>query len=161
MSTKPNNKNRNNYNFNNNNFGNNNKNLSNNNKNNSKNNNKNNAAGNAVNKPVNYLSGSMMIAIGAIVIIILIAIYLFKEFKKIRDAKKKDAEAKAEPADCPDYWELVNGKCRNLHGIGKCGKENDIDFSDPIFTNPSTGHYMKCRWAKDCGTQWEHISKLC
>ena len=149
MSTRNNNKNRNNTN---NNFNNNN-NISNK-KNNAK-------TTDNTNKPVKYLSGSTMIAIGAIVIIILIAVYLFKEFKKIRDGKKKDAEAKAEPADCPDYWELVNGKCRNLHGIGKCGKENDIDFNDPIFTNPSTGHYMKCRWAKDCGTQWEHISKLC
>lgn len=108
-----------------------------------------------------YLSGSTMVAISAIVIILLILIYLFKEFKRIRNSKKKDNMKQYEPADCPDYWELVNGKCRNLHEIGKCGKENDVSFEDPIFTNESTGNYMKCRWAKDCSAPWEHISNLC
>ena len=77
MSTRNNNKNRNNTN---NNFNNNN-NISNK-KNNAK-------TTDNTNKPVKYLSGSTMIAIGAIVIIILIAVYLFKEFKKISNPSFK------------------------------------------------------------------------
>lgn len=129
--------------------------MNNRNNNNRNNNNRNN------NQQIQYLSGSTMVAIGSIVIIILIFMYLMKEFKKIRDSKKKQSEREYKAANCPDYWEMVNGKCRNLHGIGRCGKENDVDFNDPIFTNTSTGDYMKCRWAKDCGTHWEHISDLC
>ena len=63
---------------------------------------------------------------------------------------------------CPDYFEIVgNNKCSNIHKLGKCGHNHDIDFNDESFTDRRVGDVMKCRYAKACDLSWEGVDKLC
>jgi hypothetical protein len=66
---------------------------------------------------------------------------------------------------CPDYWESVgDGKCKNVHKIGRCrlNPSGDIvDFSGQVFQNKKSGDYMRCKWAKECHAPWEGIDDLC
>ena len=65
--------------------------------------------------------------------------------------------------NCPDYWLMENdGKCRNIHKLGKCAIEGDgiIDFSKPPFTGPD-GDKNKCRISKACNVPWTGIDDKC
>lgn len=104
---------------------------------------------------------SIILAIGIFIVIITI-IYIYNQY---RDAKKKaqnEVIRKQKPAQCPDYWDSVGKNvCRNTHKIGKCGHENTVSFNDPIFSNPKTSNYMKCKYSKECETPWQGIDNLC
>ena len=135
-----------------------------NNKNNNKNNNKaNNVTSNnrkfIINKTDDgtYMTGeSLIYVIGFLVILIIIYNFFFIS----GDDELTDEEKKA--SQCPDYWDVTDEKmCRNVHRIGKCGLENDVDFNDPMFSDEKTGDLMKCKWSKYCNVPWEHIDDNC
>ena len=115
-----------------------------------------------VNKNANngtYMSGeSLVYVIGFLIILILIYNFFFVS----SDDEETENEDEVKGSQCPDYWDVTDDKmCRNVHRIGKCGLENDIDFNDQIFTDKKTGDLMKCKWSKYCNVPWEHIDDLC
>ena len=64
---------------------------------------------------------------------------------------------------CPDYWLMEGeGKCRNIHKIGKCALEDDgiIDFSKKPFIGEE-GDKNKCRIANACNIPWTGIDDKC
>ena len=65
--------------------------------------------------------------------------------------------------NCPDYWLMEgNGKCRNIHRLGKCALEDDgvIDFSKKPFIGKDSDK-NKCRIAKACNVPWTGIDDKC
>ena len=123
------------------------------------NNNNNNNKNFIVNKSNNgtYMTGeSLIYVIGFLVILIIIYNFFFVS------SDDDDADKEKEASQCPDYWDVTDEKmCRNVHKIGKCGLENDVDFNDPMFTDKKTGDLMKCKWSKYCNVPWEHIDDIC
>ena len=126
--------------------------------NNNKTSNNNNNKNFIVNKSNNgtYMTGeSLIYVIGFLVILIIIYNFFFV-------SSDDDADKEKEASQCPDYWDVTDEKmCRNVHRIGKCGLENDVDFNDPMFTDKKTGDLMKCKWSKYCNVPWEHIDDNC
>ena len=78
--------------------------------------------------------------IGSILLIIIgFPIYFYIQYLKWKDAMSK-IKFPPFPSFCPDYWEVEDqNKCRNIHNIGICKKEdgtqdgNVMDFNDPLF----------------------------
>ena len=78
--------------------------------------------------------------------------------------------------NCPDYWLMEgDGKCRNIHRLGKCALEDDnimnvlvyiqqddgvINFSKKPFIGKD-GEKNKCRIAKVCNMPWTGIDNKC
>lgn len=111
---------------------------------------------------LNYSSTDTLVVALGIFIIFMIIIYTYREFKNMLEENKKKNIKLNEPGECPDYWETVGNKsCHNVHKIGKCGHNNDVNFDNDMFNHPRTGGYMKCRWSRACDTPWEHITNLC
>ena len=75
---------------------------------------------------------------------------MYKLTKTLKKALK-NKEKLSKPGKCPDYWEVEdNNVCKNTHLLGSCSNtvdNNEMDFSDEIFTHPRTGDYAKCKWA--------------
>ena len=64
---------------------------------------------------------------------------------------------------CPDYWLMEGeGKCRNIHKLGKCALDGDgiIDFNKKPFTGED-GNKNKCRIANACNVTWTGIDDKC
>jgi hypothetical protein len=67
-------------------------------------------------------------------------------------------------SDCPDYYNLNNGKCvsTGIWTINDDTKCNNIDFSGNIYravgTDRSSGLCAKKKWAKDCNITWDGIT---
>lgn len=106
----------------------------------------------------NLLTISITVIVG-----IFVLYYIYTVYKQVFAEKKKDPRPLPR---CPDYWESVgDGKCRNVHKIGKCrtGKSPDdiVNFNEGAFTHKKAGNYMKCKWAQGCETPWEGINDLC
>lgn len=140
----------------------NNNNNRNNRRNNKKKNNNNNINNLLTNEDYQYVSADTLIVVVGIFIVIIILIYAYRQYQRYKNILDQTTIEKKEPGSCPDYWLTVdNNTCRNEHKIGKCGLTADVAFTDKMFTNPRTGNYMKCRWAKECDTHWENISDLC
>jgi hypothetical protein len=103
------------------------------------------------------LSFSIIVIVG-----IFVLYYSYTAYKSFTQPKKKDTRPYPK---CPDYWESVeNGKCRNVHKIGKCRLNTSgdtVDFSGPVFQSKKRGDYMRCKWAKECHAPWEGIDDLC
>lgn len=125
-------------------------------KNNNSNNNNRNFIVNKTNSGT-YMTGETLIyVIGFLIILIIIYNFFFVS----SDDEPSDKEK--EPSQCPDYWDVTDEKmCRNVHRIGKCGLEGDVDFNDDMFTDKKTGDLMKCKWSKYCNVPWEHIDDNC
>ena len=65
--------------------------------------------------------------------------------------------------NCPDYWLMEGeGKCRNIHRLGKCALEDDgvINFSKKPFIGKD-GEKNKCRIAKVCNMPWTGVDNQC
>jgi len=97
-----------------------------------------------------------------IVVIIFILYYSYTAYVGITQPKKTDPRPYPR---CPDYWESIgDGKCKNVHKIGRCRLTppgDTVDFSGDVFNDKKTGNYMKCKWAKECHAPWEGIDNLC
>lgn len=58
---------------------------------------------------------------------------------------------------CPDYWQLLlDGRCQNVQGLGS-NCVSPMDFNQPQFTG-NNGLNAKCKFAKDCGLEWDGIT---
>jgi hypothetical protein len=106
----------------------------------------------------NILTTSVIVIVFAFVIY-----YAYISYIIVFSIKKKDPRPYPK---CPDYWESIgDGKCRNVHKIGKCRtgtSPNDIvNFDISSYADKTSGNYMKCKWAQDCESPWEKISDLC
>jgi hypothetical protein len=109
-----------------------------------------------------YLTAGTFITVIGIIIVILVIFKIVRDVKALNDGKKETQKIAREVPMCPDYFEAVSpNKCRNIHKLGKCGHNRDIDFSDDSFTNERVGNIMKCRYANACDLSWEGIDKLC
>lgn len=112
-----------------------------------------------------FFSTSTFTIIIIILFVFLLGVYLYRAYKDFQNKAKNREDEYAVIAQCPDYWEIVeDNKCRNTHFLGSCSNnvDNDImDFSDEIFTNPKSGDYAKCQWAKGCNVEWRGVKKVC
>tara|TARA_Y100001970_G_C14205273_1_gene843576 strand:- start:1073 stop:1396 length:324 start_codon:yes stop_codon:yes gene_type:complete len=93
--------------------------------------------------------------IGFIILLILKWKNFYRDMKNIKLPPWKN--------NCPDYWLMEgNGKCRNIHRLGRCATEDDgiIDFNKPPFTGKD-GDKNKCRIAKTCNIPWTGIDDKC
>lgn len=109
----------------------------------------------------NLLTTESLIISISIVSLILIIVYSYGNYVKFKKKQMLNVK-KVKPTNCPDYWDSIGEhKCRNIHKIGKCGLNDDVDFNDKMFQNTKTGDYMKCRYSKYCNTSWEGIDDLC
>lgn len=97
------------------------------------------------------------------IVMVFVIYYSYTSYNAFINRKKPDPRPFPK---CPDYWESIgDGKCRNTHKIGTCRTGNSpddtVDFNSDIFTDKTSGNYMKCKWAKECHAPWEGISDLC
>ena len=109
-----------------------------------------------------YITTTVVIYIIGILVLFLMIIYFYNEYKKLKEEDRKNKKD-IYYSNCPDYWESVGeGKCKNTFKLGKCALDNNsiMDFNDDIFKN-TDGNYAKCKWAKSCDTYWANINKLC
>jgi len=110
-----------------------------------------------------YINTTIVIYVIGFLILVLMIVFFYNEYKKIKDEQKKN-QKDTYYAPCPDYWESVgNNKCMNSFKLGKCSLEDNtvMDFNDEIFLNNATGNYAKCKWAKGCNVYWGNIDRLC
>tara|TARA_B100001964_G_C13919147_1_gene459397 strand:+ start:239 stop:601 length:363 start_codon:yes stop_codon:yes gene_type:complete len=109
-----------------------------------------------------YLTADTIIIAIALFVVVIVIIYIYNQYQAAKKKKDKETSDKRAPAQCPDYWDAVGENvCRNTHKIGKCGHTNTVSFNDPMFSNPKTSSYMKCKYSKECNTPWNGISDLC
>ncbi len=102
-----------------------------------------------------------------IIVVLWVGIFLYNQYKKWKVGLSILSATKEGNIilECPDYWETVGiNKCKNINKIGTCNidpSNNIMDFNDEIFTNPDSGEYSKCRFAKDCNIVWGGVDKAC
>ena len=113
-------------------------------------------------KEYTYLNTSSFITVIGVIIVILVIFKIVRDVRQMTYNKEEKQKSSREVPMCPDYFEIVvNNKCRNIHKLGKCGHNNDIDFNDESFSDRRVGDVMKCRYAKACDLSWEGVDKLC
>ena len=109
-----------------------------------------------------YVSSDTIIFVISFMIIIIIFVYAYKQYKIYQENINELNFEKKQPAECPDYWETTEeNTCVNTHKIGKCGLTSSYSFKGDIFKKKKTGDYSKCIWSKDCEAPWHNISNLC
>ena len=93
---------------------------------------------------------------------IIAIIYVYNQYRNAKKKQETEVKNRIKIAQCPDYWDAIGENvCSNVHKIGNCGHTNSVSFNDPMFNNPKTSAYMKCRYSIECGAPWEGISDLC
>jgi len=113
-------------------------------------------------KEYTYMNVDTSIIVIGIIIVLLVIFKIVKDIRTVSQNRLAEQIKAKEISACPDYWETVGqNKCRNIHKLGKCGHNNDVDFNDDMFVDKRTGNMMKCRYAKQCDISWEGASSLC
>jgi hypothetical protein len=92
--------------------------------------------------------------------------YFYNQMVIAKNNQLANASKVRAPPMCPDYWDISSPNiCANSKKLGICrlgdGNDSRVDFNDKLFTDPRTGNFMKCQWAKTCGVTWQSIDNLC
>ena len=115
-------------------------------------------------KNYQYMTTDTFIIMVGVIIVFLVLFKIGRDIYQMNQKRYKDKldEQNQDGPMCPDYFDIVgHNKCRNVHKLGKCGHNHDIDFNDDTFDDKRTGNIMKCRYAKACDLSWEKIDKMC
>lgn len=107
-----------------------------------------------------------ILVILVITIIVGFSIYYYLQYLQYKEYLSK-LKYPPWPSKCPDYWKVEgDNKCRNIHNIGICKRNNGVQDSDIMDFNQlpakgTKGQYYKCSWSKKCRAPWEGIDHLC